>query len=180
MNEEMGTPTSTETEETTTEEVVEESTEEAEEVDWKAEAEKAKELADNYKIRAEKAEKKAKTTVPSNTNTLSPKDYLALQQAGITADDFDEIQDFASYRKISVAEALQSSTLKAILKERKEERNSSQAMNTKSPRGITKTSGDDLLRKAEKTGEIPDTDEGLKALQEARLAERRNRLNRRG
>lgn len=178
MNEETGTPTSTETEETevvTEETAGEEADTEEEQVDWKAEAEKAKELADNYKKRAEKAEKKVKSAPEPSNGTLSPKDFIALQQAQITADDFDEVQDFANYRKISVAEALKSPTLKTILNERAEERNTAQAMNTKSPRGIAKTSGEDLLRKAEKTGEIPDTEEGLRALQEARLARRKNR-----
>lgn len=175
MNEENGTPTSTENEETIVapEETTEEEATEGEQVDWKSEAEKAKELADNYKRRAEKAEKKAKSVPEPSNETLSPKDYLALQQAQITADDFDEVQDFANYRKISVAEALKSPTLKTILKERVEERNTSAAMNTKSPRGMTKTSGEDLLQKAEKTGEIPDTPEGIRALQEARLARRK-------
>lgn len=167
-------PALEETEETT-EEVVEE--QEEDETDWKSEAQKAKELADNYKKRAEKAEKKAKSapTTKEETSNLSPKDYLALQEAGITAQDFDEVQDFANYRKVSLAEALESSTLRTILAERKEERATAQATSTKGARGTKPKSGDDYLEKAKTTGEIPTDDKALQDLILAKQNARRTR-----
>lgn len=162
------------------EEVVEEETTEDEvEVDWKSEAQKAKELADNYKIRAEKAEKRAKTVKSTpkteDNQTLNPKDYLALQEAGISADDFDEVQDFANYKKVSIAEALKAQTLKTIITERREERNTAQATATKGARGTKPRTGEDYLEKAQTTGEIPMDDKGMQEMILAKQNARRKR-----
>lgn len=176
QTEETVVPTSEEQEEEVEE--TEEETED-EEVDWKSEAQKAKELADNYKKRAEKAEKKAKsapsTPKTEDTTQLSPKDYLALQEAQITADDFDEVQDFAKYKGLTISEALKSSTLKTILNERKEERATASATQTKGARGVKPKTGEDYLEKAKTTGEIPTDD---KAMQELILAKQNARRNR--
>lgn len=174
-----GTPENT-PEETTEEVVVEEETPaedtpaqeeaaEADQPDWEAEAKK-------WKAIATRASKKAEKVESAPTVGLSAKDFLALRDANVSAEDFDEVQEFASWKKISFAEALANPTLKAILRDRTEERRTAQATETKSPRGIAKSSGEDLLLKAEKTGEVPTTDEGIAALVAARL-ERKRRKN---
>ena len=146
-------------------EIVEEAVEE-ETTDWEAEAKKWKAIAKRHsKPKVEEA--------PSQTDGLSPRDYLALKDSSITADDFDEVQDFAKYKGIPIAEALTHPTLKNILNDRAEERRTARATETKSPRGLAKTSSEDILRKAEQTGEVPESMDGMRALAEARMARRR-------
>lgn len=152
---------------------VEEETEEAKEEEdveaIKAKAAKADELEKKNKQlyeRLKKAEGQSK-------GEDSLKDLLALKDADVSAEDLDEVREYASFRKVSLAEALQSKTLKAILAERKEERRTAQATETKSPRGIAKVTGEDVLRKAEQLGEVPDSIDQMKAMLQARLDRKR-------
>lgn len=135
------------------------------------EAKKAKELAENYKIRAEKAESrtKDKDNTPKN-DTLSQKDLYAMLSEGVHKDDFDQVTEYAAFRKISVDEALKSSVLKAILSEKKEERASAQATSTKNKGvGVKASNGNELFEKAKQTGEMPDSKEDLKKLIQSTL-----------
>ncbi len=155
----------------TTEETAEETTEESVE-DVKARLTKAEELAQNYKVRAEKAEKKAKETKVEKVEPvqgLSSKDTIALINAKVNEDDIEEVIEYAKFKKISVSEALKSSVIKASLTEREEQRNTANATSTGKSRGAAKVSGEALLAKAQKTGEIPDSDEGISALIAARM-----------
>ena len=100
-----------------------------------------------YYARIKELEKKLKEQKNVETpqdSAVSPRDFLALKDANITADDFDEVQEFAKYKKISIADALANPTLKAILSDRAEERRTARATETHSPRGIAKTSGETL------------------------------------
>lgn len=115
---------------------------------------------------------KKKDPEPLQEPALSPKDYLALTEAKVSSDDFDEIMEYAAFKKISVAEALKTSTLHTILGEKAEQRKTAEATNTRSSRGTSKTSGDELLLKARRTGEVPDSEEGMQNLFKARQAER--------
>lgn len=102
---------------------------------------------EGYKFEGGKWSKENKA--PSQEQPFSPKDYLALTEYKISAEDFDEVSDFAKYKNVSVAEALKMGTLKTILTERAEERRTAQATATKgSARGQTKPNDDDLLRRA--------------------------------
>lgn len=153
----------------TVEEEVEQEVEDEEEVDWKSEAEKARKLANNYKVRAEKAEKKAKTPKVESTNGLSTKDILALAKANVHDDDLDEVLDYAAHRKMSVAQALESSVVKAIISENTEKRNSAAAVNTgTSRRAGTRLSDERLLADSEK-GILPESDEDMSRLTRLRL-----------
>ncbi len=121
------------------------------------EATKAKELADNYKKRAEKAETEFKKNNPQKEDKgLSQKDVLVLAKADIHEDDLDEVLDFAKYKNIPVAEALKNSTLKSILADKKEIRKSAEATNTRNARpGQQKVSDDALLGELSK-GNVPE------------------------
>lgn len=133
------------------------------------EAEKAKELAENYKIRAEKAEKE-KGSAKQATDTLTPKDFLALTEQKVTSEDFDEIVRVAGLLGKPVAEALNDNVLKTILKTRQEERATALATNTGGGnRGSKGVTPDVLLRKAE-TGEVGEED--IERLAQARMAQR--------
>ncbi|NUQ57494.1 MAG: hypothetical protein HUT38_03355 [Candidatus Paceibacter sp.] len=130
------------------------------------EAAKNKELAENYKIRAEKAESKVK----DKGEGLSDKDIFTLTKSDIDEEDFDEIKNYASFKKISVSEALKDKTLQSIISDRKEERQSAAvaAANAKSPRGTSKVSPETLLEKA-RQGQMPEKDEDIEKLVEARI-----------
>ena len=68
---------------------------------------------------------------------------------------------------ISIKEAY--NRYKPVLDVRTEERTTAQVTNTKGgARGTNKISGEELLLKAERGAGVPDTDEGMKALAEAR------------
>lgn len=162
-----------------TEEVVEESTEDVElrDIDaeieqLKAKAEKADELERKNRQLYERLKKKEEE--PSQpASGLSARDIIALKEANITDEDLAEVEEYARYKKLSIADALKSPTLKNILRDSAEERRTARATETRSPRGVAKTSGEDILRKAEKTGEVPDSVEEMKAMIEAQLLRRK-------
>jgi hypothetical protein len=158
------------------EEVTEEEVElrdlDAELAELKAKADKADELEKKNRQLYERLKKKEEAPLESSSN-LSARDILAIKEANITSEDLAEVEEFARYKKLTLAEALKSPTLKNILKDAAEERRTARATEVKSPRGIAKTSGEDILRKAEREGEVPETQDGLRALVEARMARRR-------
>ena len=143
------------------------------------EAEKAKELAENYKIRAEKAEKASKgdfkgEKTPKNKEgeELSSRDIIALTNANIAVDDIDVVLDYAKFKKISVAEALKSSVVKATLAENEEHRKTAAATNTGAGRrGVQQKSEDSLLSEF-KSGKVPETDDEMDRLALARMKAR--------
>lgn len=130
---------------------------------------KAEELANNYKIRAEKAEKRTKespqveTKVKSNSE-LSPLDIIAISKANIETEDIEDVLEFAKFKGISVSEALKSSTVRSILNEKTEQRNVALATNTGgAKRGSGKLSDDTLLANAQK-GNLPESDADINRL----------------
>lgn len=166
----------TETEETTedTEEVPALSKQEVEEL--RAKAAKADELEKKNKQLYERAKK----NVPSKDPNLSPKDYLALTNAGITAEDFDEVVRVSTVLGKPISEALRDDVMKTILDRRAEERRTAAATHTSGgARAVKKTTGEDLLRKAEATGEIPDDEDGMAKVINARMERKRENIKRR-
>jgi LPS O-antigen subunit length determinant protein (WzzB/FepE family) len=160
-----------ETTEETTPENVEENVDEV-----KAKLAKAEELANNYKIRAEKAEKLAKTVKveakpePSKPQSMSTRDYIALVNSKINEEDIVEVEDYAKYKGISIADALKSSVVKTLLSEKEEIRKTAQATNTSNARrGSSQVSPETLLAKARK-GDVPDSDDEIQKLIRSRKA----------
>lgn len=134
-------------------------------------AKKAQELAENYKIRAEKAEAKNKGEAKVDEQSLSTKDALALVNAKVSNEDYDEVVRVAKVLGKEIPEALKDKTMKTILAERVEERETAEATQIgKTQRGASKTTGESLLDRAEKTGEVPEDEEGMKKLFRARIA----------
>ena len=147
---------------------------------------KAQELADNYKIRAEKAEKEAKKVSEEPRETETPikppeekgtpttpyslQDIRALNN--VHDEDVERVEKFAKGENVSIAEALKNDDLKAILRNRDELRKTADATNTGGgKRATSKTTGKELLRKLEK-GEFPESDEDIDKLAEASLKEK--------
>lgn len=164
--------TSTETiQEDQAEVVVEEAVEETQETeeshpDWEAEAKKWKAIAN----RAAKKQEK----VPSTEAGLSEYDILALKNSNITEkEDLDTVKEYSKKLGLSIADALSDKYVKTVLADKAEERRTARATETRSPRGIAKNTGEDLLRKAEQTGEVPTSEDALRAIAEARLARKK-------
>lgn len=144
------------------------------------EAEKAKELAENYKIRAEKAEKASKKgnsegeKTPKNERNeeMSSRDIIALTKANIADEDIDVVLDYAKFKKISVVEALKSSVVKATLAENEEHRKTAAATNIGTGRrGVQQKSESSLLSEF-KSGKVPETDDEMERLALARMKAR--------
>lgn len=114
--------------------------------------------------RAKKAESSSK-----KQDGLSERDVLYLARAtDIAPEDVDEVVNYAHKMGVSVSEAHK--FYKPILAERTEERKTAQTTQTKGSRVASKTSGEDLLQKAEKGEILKDTD--LDAIAAARMARR--------
>ena len=155
--------------ETSEEELVEIEEEESVE-DVKAKLEKANELADNYKTRAEKAEKKAKAKpAASNDSGLSAQDLLALSKADIENEDLDDVLDYAKYKGVSISEALQTTVMKATLSDKAELRKSAEATATGSTRrGSAQVSDERLLADAS-AGNLPSSDADMNRLAKLKI-----------
>lgn len=110
-------------------------------------------------------------------DSLSVKDAALLQQNNVSVEDWDEVVDYAKYKKISIGEALKSSVIQTSLRERKEERQSSDVINTGRKRGgDSKIDGNALLKKAnEKYSSEEMSDDEMDALVEAREASKRRK-----
>lgn len=130
---------------------------------------KTKEVASNQKIRAEKAERTLKEPPKESKEEvkapeLSGKDLYALVEAKVPQDDVDEVLEYAKFKNIPVAKALESPVVKATLAHKAEVRKSAQATNTgPSSRGVTKASDDILLANARK-GILPENEEDIQRL----------------
>lgn len=140
------------------------------EIDYKAEFEKAKQIAENQKVRAEKAEAKLKTNTStgrgetSKMDGFSPMDLIAITKANLDEEALKEAMDYAKYKKISVAEAIKSPAVKATIQLIEENRRVSEASNTGSARrGSSKISDESLIENARK-GILPESDADMKRL----------------
>ena len=112
-----------------------------------------------------------KEPTPEAKDTLSTKDLLALNKADIHEDDLEEVLEYAKYKKISVTEALKTDIIKKTLAESVEKRQTADATSTGGNRsGSASKSGSKLLEKAEETGELPESNEGIDKLVDARYS----------
>ncbi len=134
---------------------------------------KADEVANNYKIRAEKAERKPKELEKEpSVAGLSAIDTIALMRSNIAEEDIPEVVEYASFKKVSVAEALKSTTVKSILAQKDEERKVSAATNVGGARkGPSKVTDEQLLERAAK-GVMPESDEDMRRMAQAALRKR--------
>ena len=120
----------------------------------KKEVETLKAQKNHWKKKATaQPEKKVEKT--ENSSTLSLKDQIALAKS-VDVDDIDEVVEFASYKKIAIADALKNPTLKAILSDREEQRKSAQATSTGTSRKSSNTVSDETLLANARKGNLPD------------------------
>ena len=128
---------------------------------------KTQELADNYKTRAEKAEKLLENKGGVKEDGLSNTDILYLAKADIHEDDLQDVLDWSKFKKISVKEA--HNALKETLKVREEQRRTTAATQTgRGSRSQTNNTGETFLKKAD-AGELPESEQEIQNLAEARI-----------
>lgn len=137
--------------------------------DLRARLAKAEELASNYKIRAEKAEKKpvkveTQKIASGKSSELSAIDIIAISKANIEAEDVEDVLEYARFKGISLSEALKSPVVRATISHKEETRKTAQASNTGTARrGSTALSDSQLLENARK-GIMPESDADLRRL----------------
>lgn len=147
-----------------------------EEVDWKAEALKAKELANNYKTRAEKAEGKIKESKPAEkvvtatTHTLE--DQMALLKADVAVEDISVVTDYAKFKGISIVEALKSGVVKAELAEKRELRATAAASNVGGAKRASNQVSDDALLENARNGKMPESAAEIERLNRIRRGQK--------
>lgn len=146
----------------------EEGPEQEESFDWKSEALKLKELSENYKIRAEKAERKAKVAPEAKheaqSANVSTKDLYALMEAKVPEEDISEVEDYAKYKGISIAEALKTQAVRSILNEKSEMRNVASATNTGGSKRVGGRVSDETLLANASKGNFPESDADIDRL----------------
>jgi hypothetical protein len=153
--------------EETIEESEEETTEEA--VDWEARAKKAEAAI----IKAKSKPKAEKVDAPKSDSKMSIFDQKAIFNADIdTQEDLDEIMDYADRKGISVADALQSTVIKATLAENAQIRKSAQAVNTGTGRRASGAVSDDRLMSDAKKGIMPSSEEDIAKLARMRVGKK--------
>ena len=137
---------------------------------------KAEEIADNQRIRAEKAEKKAqvKPQVESKpapkAGDMSQDDLYAVIKANVPQEDISDVKEYATLKGISVAEALKSNVVKTILADKAEQRNVAEATNTGTVRRGSATVSDQTLLEGVSKGQLPDDPASIA---EARMRQRK-------
>ena len=116
----------------------------------------------NQKKRAEKAEKggdkppKKEKEQEGTQNSFSLKDLRALDTADVHEDDLEAVEDYAKYKKISIAEALKDPIMKTTLDQKEEFRKTANAANTKSSRpSANKVTGEQLSKDLSE-GKVPE------------------------
>lgn len=163
--------------ETPVEETVDTSTPEAEEPtnsqDLAAKIAELEEKNRRLYARLKREETKpAPAQSPKTDASMSLADIVAVSKAGIEPEDLQEVQDYAKFKGISLAEALKAPVIKSTLADRKQERETAAATSVKgTARGTAKLSDDSLLAMARK-GEMPESDADIARLIALRRTQR--------
>lgn len=146
------------------------------ETDLAAENAKLKKAYEDQKRRAEIAEGKAKSAKPqaaqaqTGTNTpLTVKDGFALAKANVNDEDIDDVLEYASFKKISVADALKSPVVKNMLAEKEEFRTSQNVSTTATARRASPKVTDDTILENARNGKLDDSEDSIRALFRARM-----------
>tara|TARA_R110000782_G_scaffold67715_2_gene136737 strand:+ start:341 stop:865 length:525 start_codon:yes stop_codon:yes gene_type:complete len=142
---------------------------EEEAVDWEARAKKAEAAI----IKAKSKPKAEKVDAPRTDSKMSIFDQKAIFNADIdTQEDLDEIMDYADRKGISVAQALESTVIKATLAENAQIRKSAQAVNTGTGRRASGTVSDDRLMSDAKKGIMPSSEADIAKLARMRIGKK--------
>ena len=162
----------------TTEEVVEEIDTEDEQDDAQTDLETKLEALEKETLKIQKAKKEQKAQKAESQESpidgdLTTKDLYALVSAKVAEEDISDITDYAKMKNISVAEAIKTNVIQTILADKSEERKVANATNTGSARRSTAKVSEDVLLNNARSGKMPESDEDLDRLLEARLHRRK-------
>ena len=159
-------------------EEVEETTETTETVDTTEDVETLKKTIKTLEAQKnhwkDKANKPAEVSVKETPKAakqeeLSTRDVFVLVKNNVAEEDIQDVVDYAKMKKITVADALKSSFVKSILKDKEQERQTASATSTgASRRTVSKVSDETILSKASSKGELPDSDDDMARLIKAR------------
>jgi len=115
-------------------------------------------------------DKTRQTTGKKKDEELSSDDLYSLMDAKVPREDVQDVRDYAKLKGLSIAEALQTNFVKSFLAENAEERDTESATHSgQTRRGTRKASGRALMDRASKTGELPQSEEDMRALAEESL-----------
>jgi len=141
---------------------------------------KAQEIANNQKIRAEKAEAelkalkkpqpKTETETPKNDN-LSLKDVVALRD--VHEEDLDYLMEESTLRGKTIADLKKDPYMAIILKTRAEERATADATSTAPTKRGTKRDSDETILRNFEQGKVSDNDEDIMKLVQAEQNQKR-------
>lgn len=145
---------------------------------------KAKEIGENQRLRAEKAERelKALKRTPKEQQedrkvAASVKEQILEARAlnDVHEEDVEEIADYAERKGISLREARKNPYIQAFLKTRSEERTTASVSNTgSSKRNSSKETDDTILENARK-GVVGDSKEDIEKLVLAQISARKKK-----
>lgn len=124
------------------------------------------ELKDGTWVKKEAAQKPAEQpTNKTSKQDLSQADIFTLVKADVHQEDIAEIQDYATLKGVSIAEALATPFMKGILADKAEQRRIADGTHTNdgSARNSGKVSDETLIANAQK-GVMPDNDADLERL----------------
>jgi hypothetical protein len=127
-------------------------------------ASKQEELANNYKVRAEKAEKKKPdgdggkpSEKKDGEDVLSTKDVLTLSKSNVHEDDIEWLLSQKKATGKDLPNLLKDDEINAVLKLRNEKRKTADAANTKPARpGNRKPDGEALKKELLSEGKVPE------------------------
>jgi len=159
-----------------------ETTENQEEVVEKEEVDVEALLKENATLKAQKEHfrKKAETVAnktvgveitPKIESGLKVEDVLELASEGIThKEDVELAKKWTEFNKKPMSEALKDPMFKTMLGQKREERTTAEATQTKGgPQGAKRVTGEDLLAKAVQKGEFPQTDDDMDKMIKAKF-----------
>lgn len=110
-----------------------------------------------------------KETKKEETQTTSTRDLIALMEAKVQADDIEVVEEFAKFRKISIAEALKTNVVKTLIADSQEKRKVAQATNTGTAKKSPSAISDEALLEKARGGDIPESEADMKRIIEAKL-----------
>lgn len=104
------------------------------------------------------------TVVPKSDAQMSQTDMIAIVRANVPDEDITEVVEYATFKKISVAEALKTSFIKGILEEKAENRRVEEGTNTGTNKRNSGALTDEMLLNNARKGIMPESDEDIRRL----------------
>lgn len=132
--------------------------------------------AEKKALEAELAKHKDK---PQETG-LTAEDVLDLTSSGVShREDIELARTWAKNSGKSLKDILEDKTFKTVLETQQEERKTANTtLNKGGPKGVSKTTGDDLLKRKNEKGEFPESDEDIDKMLDADFEARKKALKR--